>query len=103
MHTVKLIHQRVLDAEEFAALKGTPAISVLLENRMRLSMPPTSSDNSNQNHFERSIRDWINTNCSSYAYMKRQTINGSVVLDVFFRSKTEAAGFKLYWADRSWE
>ncbi|RYD79910.1 MAG: hypothetical protein EOP84_12525 [Verrucomicrobiaceae bacterium] len=99
-HVVKLTHPRIISDDEFAALKQTPVMSVLLDNRIRLSLPPGGANNgtSPEALFENSVKDWLRSNCSGFVYLKRS----SAGLDVYFRSKTDASGFKLYWADRTW-
>lgn len=99
MYVVKLINHRILSDDEFNALKNTSAMSAMLENRMRLLVPPGEGSSG---AFSRSVRDWIHNNASSLAYIKMLQINSAVHLDVYFRSKTDAAGFKLFWAERTW-
>lgn len=95
MHTVSLSKIRLISDVEFAALKNTTAMASMIENRVRLSMPPGDSMTS---QFERSIKDFVQANCSSLVYITRA--NGS--LDIYFRSKTDAAGFVLVWAGKVW-
>jgi hypothetical protein len=94
MHTVSLIKVRLLTETEFNSLKNSTAYAIMLTNRVRLSIPV--GDLSQQ--FERSVKDFIQANCASLVYVGRQ--NGS--LDVYFRSKTDAAGFVLVWAGKVW-
>lgn len=98
MHVVKLLNHRILTDDEFASLKNTVAMPAMLENRMRLTTPP-NDQNGTASAFVRSIKDWMHSNCSSICYMK-QHVSGT--LDVYFRSKVDAAGFKMYWAERTW-